>query len=196
MATTMTRWNPMSEMMTLRDAMDRLLSESLVPPLGSIAQMVETHLPIDMYEENDQLVVKTSMPGVKPEDINIQVQDNVLTITGEVRAPQATQQGTQGNGGAQQTGGQSGQQGQGQQASKAQGQQAGQAQGQQTSQAQGNRQNWYVQERQYARFVRSVTLPFPVQVDKAEATLEDGVLTLKLPKAPQAKQQKIQVKTK
>lgn len=171
-----TRWNPMSEMVSLHDAMDRLLAESFVRPWQSLAQTIESTMPVDMYEENDQLVVKTSMPGVKPEDVNIEVRDDVLTITGEIKSEESKP----GDGGQPQ-------------AMMGQAKQPGQAQGQQK---QGDGQNWYMRERQYARFVRSVALPYPVQTDKAEATLENGVLTLRLPKAEQAKQKKIPVKTK
>ncbi len=195
MARTMTRYNPLSEMMTLHDAMDRLLADSFVRPFSGLAQTIESSMPLDMYEENNQLVVKTAMPGVRPEDINIDVQDNVLTISGEVK----NEEGPQEDGGQQQPAiGQAAQQGPAQTQTRPQGQAQSQMQGQgQTQmQRQGDGQNYYLREREYVRYVRSVTLPFPVQADKAEATLENGVLTLRLPMAEEAKQKKIQVKAK
>ncbi len=164
----MTRWNPVNEMVTLHDAIDRLLAESFVRPNGALSTM-ETTMPIDMYEEGDRLIVKTSLPGVKAENIDINVQDDILTITGEIKneenQPRASEQNKQ--------------------------------HGQMKSQTQGNNeQNWYMHEHQYMRFSRSITLPFSVQADKAEATMENGMLMLQLPKAEQAKQKKIQVKAK
>lgn len=166
----MTRWNPVNEMVTLHDAIDRLLAESFVRPTGGALAQMESSMPIDMYEENDKLIVKTSMPGVMPENVDINVQDDVLTITGEVKSEENKPSES--------------------------GQTKPQGQTKTSTQGNGGQQNWYMREHQYARFVRSVTLPFSVQADKAEATMEHGMLTLQLPKAEQAKQKKIQVKAK
>jgi len=52
-----------------------------------------------------------------------------------------------------------------------------------------------VQERSYGRFSRSVTLPQAVNADAVEASFENGVLTLTLPKAPEAQPRQIQIKS-
>ena len=64
------RWEPIRDAVTLRDAMDRLFEDSFVRPRGfSPAAGVE--LAVDMYETEDDLVVSAPIPGVKPEDIEI-----------------------------------------------------------------------------------------------------------------------------
>lgn len=156
----LTRRNPMSEMMTLRDAMDRLFAESFVRPFGSLTQSGEMTMPLDMYDEDNTLVVRTSMPGVKPEDVNIQVQGDTLTISGAFREEQ----------------------------------ERGQPPGQ--PQEKGAQQNWYLREHRYRRFSRTVSLPYPVESDKAEATCENGMLMLRLPKAEQARPKHSQVSSK
>ncbi len=76
-----------NELVSLRDAMSHLVDDSFYLPrtlvdLWTGDQMV----PLDMYEENNNLVVKASLPaGIKPEDVNIEVKENVLTISGETK---------------------------------------------------------------------------------------------------------------
>jgi len=53
---------------------------------------------------------------------------------------------------------------------------------------------WHRRERGYGKFHRQIVLPFPVDPDKVEARLEQGVLSLKLPKSPKAKPRRIDVK--
>jgi len=55
--------------------------------------------------------------------------------------------------------------------------------------------NWHVRERRYGTFMRSIALPAPVEADKVEATNENGVLTLRLPKAEAVKPKRIAVKS-
>jgi len=78
------RREPFSELLSLRDAMDRLFEESIVRPRSWIAPMFEG-LAIDMYDTNEDVVVKAAIPGVKPEDIDISVVGDTLTIKGEVK---------------------------------------------------------------------------------------------------------------
>ena len=81
------RWDPFSEMTSLRQAMDRLFEESVVAPrlsqLGG--RRGEGGFELDVLENDDALVVKASLPGVKPEDVDITVHQNVLTIRGVMR---------------------------------------------------------------------------------------------------------------
>ena len=78
------RWEPFSDLISLRDAMDRLFEESFVSPASRLlAPQGMGNLAIDMIERKADVVVKTSVPGVKPEDIDISITGDTLTIKGE-----------------------------------------------------------------------------------------------------------------
>jgi len=79
----MTRFDPFSEMMTLREAMNSLFEDSYVQPSARRGNTLA--FPLDLAETKDAFVVEASLPGVKPEDLDVTIQDNVLTITGEIR---------------------------------------------------------------------------------------------------------------
>ncbi|MDP2726103.1 MAG: Hsp20/alpha crystallin family protein [Dehalococcoidia bacterium] len=129
------RWDPFQEMVSVRDAMDRLFQESFVRPTTRLLTR-EGGLAMDIYDTDNEVVVKASLPGIKPEDVDITMTGDMLTIRGESKAEENIKQ-----------------------------------------------ENYYLQERRYGSFSRSVTIPMPVQADKAEAKFEHGVLTLTLPKA-------------
>ncbi len=81
------RWQPFSDMVTLRQAMDRLFEDSFVrPPRLAAAYGDEGNLPIDMYQTDDSIVVRASVPGVKPEEVEVTITGDTLTIKGETRA--------------------------------------------------------------------------------------------------------------
>jgi HSP20 family protein len=95
---TMQRWDPFSEMTSLRQAMDQLLEQSFIRPSGGPAGGQSSGqdgygFPIDVQEQGDALVVTASLPGIKPEDVDIQIRQNVLMITGEHQEEQERQQG-------------------------------------------------------------------------------------------------------
>lgn len=80
----LTRWEPFREMMSLRRAMNRLFDEGFTRSLRETPwRETDLSLALDMYEEDDHLVVTADLPGVKPEDVDISVQSNMLTIKGE-----------------------------------------------------------------------------------------------------------------
>ena len=83
----LTRWEPTSEFMTLRDAMDRLFDDAFTRPLSLIRNGGATwsSLPIDMFQTNDDVVVKAVVPGIRPDDVQISVTGNMLTIRGDVK---------------------------------------------------------------------------------------------------------------
>jgi HSP20 family protein len=85
---TLTRWDPFGEMLSLRKAMDRLLEESFVRPTFGWGGGEAGGVDVDLMEKDDALVVTASLPGVKPEDTNVTVENNVLTIRGEMREEQ------------------------------------------------------------------------------------------------------------
>jgi HSP20 family protein len=150
--TDLTRWDPFRKTMPLRDAMDRLFEESFVRPFGERSWMAdgEGTLALDIYENDDNLVVETSLPGISPDEVDISVAGNSLTIKGETKREEEKEE----NG------------------------------------------KYFYRERRYGAFQRTVSLPVEVNADEAEATFENGVLKLSLPKVEEAKPKRITVKAK
>lgn len=103
-------------------------------------------LTVDMYETDDEVVVEATLPGVKPEEIDVKVTGNVLTIKGERKEEKREE-----------------------------------------------RASYVCRERSYGSFHRAVTLPAEVDVDKATAEFEHGVLTLSLPKSETVKPKSIKI---
>jgi HSP20 family protein len=144
------RWHPFTELMSLRQAMDKLFEDSFVRPSRTLAALGEVAAPaLDVYQTPSEVVVKAALPGAKPEDVNIDITGDTLTIKGERKAEQEVK-----------------------------------------------RENYLYQERRYGAFSRTVVLPSGLKSDKAEATMEDGVLTLTIPKAEEVKPKAIKVKAK
>lgn len=80
------RWSPFDEVLSLRDAMQRLFEDSVVAP--SVVGGRSANLPaidLNVHERADAFLVEACVPGLKPEDLDLTIQDNVLTITGEIR---------------------------------------------------------------------------------------------------------------
>lgn len=142
--------SPIRDMLSLREAMDRLFDESFVRPLGS-RTLTAGHggVALDVQTEKDEYVLRADVPGLKPEDLHVEVVDNTVTIHGEIKEESKTEQ-----------------------------------------------DNFLLQERRYGQFSRSVTLPTPLDPGKAEATIENGVLVLRLPKAEEARPKMITVKAR
>jgi len=84
------RWEPMRDMATLRDAMDRAFEERFFRPPVPFA-WAEGSLAIDMYETDDNVILKTAIPGVKAEDIEVSVSGDTLTIKAETKEEQEIQ---------------------------------------------------------------------------------------------------------
>ncbi|MGN6811933.1 MAG: Hsp20/alpha crystallin family protein [Thermomicrobiales bacterium] len=90
----MTRWDPFRDMLSLREAMQQLLEESFVRPGGGMGNRGGARtLPLDIREENDSFVVSASLPGVKPEDIQISVLGDSLTIRADTATTQERERG-------------------------------------------------------------------------------------------------------
>lgn len=151
MANNIIRWEPMREMMSLREAMDRLFEESFVGPRFGLtsAQGNGGTLAVNMFETDDNIVVSAAVPGVKPEEITINITGDMLSIKGESRSEEKVEKA-----------------------------------------------NYIRQELRYGSFQRTLSLPVDVQADKAEATFENGVLTLNLPKAESLKPKSIKINVK
>jgi len=144
------RWHPFTELMSLRQAMDRLFEDSFVRPSRVLSTLGEAGTPtLDIYQTPNEVVVKATLPGLKPEDVSIDITGETLTIKGKSKAEQEIK-----------------------------------------------KEDYLYQERRYGTFSRNVALPSGLKPDKAEATMEDGVLTLTIPKAEEVKPKKISVKAK
>lgn len=79
-----TRWDPFREMTDLRDTMDRLFDRGFSRPWRLLTwDAGEGVFPVDVYETDEEVVVKASLPGVKPDDVDISVTGDTLTIKGE-----------------------------------------------------------------------------------------------------------------
>jgi len=74
MSTALTRWDPFAE---LRTRFDRMLDEMVD---GSARSWTPA---IDVMRDNGNLVIRADIPGVKPEDVKVEVEDDVLTVSGE-----------------------------------------------------------------------------------------------------------------
>ena len=79
------RWEPMSDFMTLRQAMDRLFEDSFVRAGRLVDGGTAAHLPIDVYTTKDAVVIRASVPGVNPDDVEITVEGETVTIRGEIK---------------------------------------------------------------------------------------------------------------
>ena len=87
---TMIRWQPWREMTTLRDAMDQLLEEHYVRPVrrreaGTIERPFR--LPLDVYTTPEEIVINASLPGLTPDEVDIALEGDTLTIRGASRPP-------------------------------------------------------------------------------------------------------------
>jgi HSP20 family protein len=76
------RWEPMREMMTLREAMDRLFDDAFTRPVNTNNWGAPA---IDLYQTNDDVVVRAALPGLKTEDVQISITGDVLTLKGEFK---------------------------------------------------------------------------------------------------------------
>ncbi len=147
---TVIRFSPFRDMISLRQAMDRLFEDSFVrtPADWFAAQSDRRYaLPLDVYATDNEIVVQASLPGLAPDEVAINLEGDTLTIRGELKRPLENV-------------------------------------------------NYVMQERPYGVFSRTLTLNVPVDANKAEATFENGVLTLTLPKAEEVKPKTIAVKAK
>ena len=85
--TNLTRWEPTREMMTLREAMDRLFDDAFTRPFSLTREGGSTWSSpaIDMYQTDNDVVVKADLPGIKADEVQINVNGDVLTIKGETK---------------------------------------------------------------------------------------------------------------
>ncbi|GAP15466.1 molecular chaperone [Longilinea arvoryzae] len=132
--------NPMSEMLARRMAWNRAMEQW--PDVE-----VRVALPLDVRSEGDDYILTALLPGVKGEDLNVQVINDTITIQGEFKS-------------------------------------------------EDEKSEFLLNEIPTGRFYRELTLPAPPDTGKVEAHLENGVLTLRVPKAEEARPKSIKVVTK
>lgn len=141
------------DVVSLRDAMDRLFNESFVPgqtrSLWSSSE-ARSPFPLDVYSNDTELTVLAAVPGIDPEAIDITIEKDQVTLKGEV--PNV-------------------------------------AQSEEAKDA-----TWYLHELPRGTFQRTLTVPFEIDSSAAEATFENGMLRLTLPKAETARPKQIKVR--
>ncbi|KKT40858.1 hypothetical protein A2W54_00625 [Candidatus Giovannonibacteria bacterium RIFCSPHIGHO2_02_43_13] len=107
----------------------------------------EATLTADVYQTPDEIVVQTIVAGIKPEDVDVSISQDSITISGKrERAREVTNS------------------------------------------------DYFYQELYWGSFSRSVLLPQEIDPDEAEATIKNGLLTVRLPKLDRTKIQKLRVK--
>lgn len=87
----LTRWDPFREMMTMRDITDRMLDKFFDEPVSEY-RSANWGLALDVAENEDEFIVKASVPGINPDDLDITVTKNTLTIKGEMRHEEETEE--------------------------------------------------------------------------------------------------------
>lgn len=87
---TITNWSPWREMMSLRQAMDELFEDSYVRPRRRRLEARRGKAlrpPIDVYTTPEDIVIVASLPGLTPDEVDISIEGDTLTIRGELRPP-------------------------------------------------------------------------------------------------------------
>ncbi len=175
------RYDPFREALSLRRAMDQLFEQSFVNP-STMPGAQALLAPMDVCETNNGYEVDVALPGVRPEDVEITVDQNTLTVRGRYshqndheHQPQGQQQQTQQRDGGQQT------------------QQTQQMQQSQSGKAGRHRQghNWLSREIVYGAFERTVTFPRPIDTNNIQTKFENGILTIMLPVSEASKPKRI-----
>jgi HSP20 family protein len=82
---TLTKWDPFKDLLSLQDRMNRLFDESVrnVKPGDEALSSAIWSPAVDIYETDDEVVVKAELPEVNQKDIDIQIENNTLTLRGE-----------------------------------------------------------------------------------------------------------------
>ena len=81
------RYSPLSDLVSLRDAMDQLFQESFIRPNGwSGLPAGQISTPVDLWETKDAYHLRADLPGMTPEDIMINVTGDTVTLSGETKS--------------------------------------------------------------------------------------------------------------
>ena len=138
--TKVVRWTPMNPV-NLFNEFDRLFER----PLPSKTTR-DWNIALDVAEKEDNYLVTATVPGINPDDLEITLEDGVLTLKGEIHSDEEAEETT-----------------------------------------------YHVRERRYGSFSRSIRFPMAVNGDAVEATYNNGILSLNIPKAEAAKPKRISI---
>ena len=151
-----TRWDPFQDLRSTQDERTRYQMDSrFAPTLGLYGQRQDAAMPstpvwapaLDISERKDAYLVTVELPGVEADDLEITLEDGLLTIQGERHFAHDSSE-----------------------------------------------QQFHRVERRYGAFRRSITLPAHVMADGIQASAEDGVLQILVPKMEEATPKRIQVR--
>jgi HSP20 family protein len=169
-----TRYDPFRDALSLRRAMDQLFEQSFVQP-GLMPGSPTLMAPMDVCETSNGYEVDVALPGVRPEDIEVTVDQNALTIRGRFSHQNEHQDQPQ---------------------RQEQGQQQAQKQSQpQRAGSERHRQghNWLLREIPSGVFERTITLSRPIDANSVQTRLENGILTILLPVTEASRPKRISV---
>ncbi len=110
----------------------------------------EGKLTIDVYETSSDIVIQTAIAGVKPEDFNISIENDMLEIRGIRKKPEEGK----------------------------------------------DKKNYFFQECYWGPFSRKIILPKEVNNSRTQASIKEGVLTIKMPKLERERKRRIRLKTR
>ena len=134
------RWNPQINRMRYFNEFERYLGQQMDKP-------GYRGLPLDVVESGEDYVVKASVPGINPDDVEITIEEDVLTIKGDYAKDSETEEET-----------------------------------------------YLIRERRAGSFGRSIRFPVEVNAEAVDATYENGVLTLTVPKVEEMKPKRVEIK--
>jgi HSP20 family protein len=138
-------WSAFDQLTSIRDEINRLFDR---PDQNGGSDVFNAWAPaLDLYEDHDNLALRAELPGLKKEEIEIAIHDNVVSVSGERKNEKKYE-------------------------------------GEQTSR----------EERFFGRFTRSLKLPKQVDATRVKASYQDGILSVTLPKAEEAKPRQIEIK--
>ncbi len=143
-------WQPFWEMEDFARRFEDMLGRPMLTAMSRFPLREREWLPsIEMFERDNKLVVRAELPGMKEDDVDISVSDDLLTIKGEKKAESEVKD-----------------------------------------------EDYYVCERSYGSFMRTIRLPSNADTGKISADFEDGVLEVTVPKVAEKKPKKIAVSAK
>jgi HSP20 family protein len=88
--TTITRWDPFREIASFRDQINRLFEDSFARGRSADSDLTVWAPAVDIYETENELVLKADLPDINEKDLDIRVENNMLTLRGERKFEKTT----------------------------------------------------------------------------------------------------------